>query len=49
MIECVEFIANYGPIKADTPYRVISRKYDWVLVSLRGKPIFVPAYLIRKD
>ena len=42
----ITFIENYGPIKKDTPYRVIKRKNDWVLVSFHGNPIYVPAYLI---
>jgi hypothetical protein len=40
---------NYGPIKQGRQYKKLAAKNDYVLVSSRGKPVYVPSFVFYSE
>ena len=40
---------NYGILKRGQDYRVIEEGYDWSLVAVKGKTIYVPKWVFEAD
>jgi hypothetical protein len=38
--------SQYAGLQEDREYRVIDRGYDWVKISVNGKPLYVPKCLV---
>ena len=45
----LEAIGNYGPIKRKQDYRIIREGYDWYLVSVKGKAIYIFKWAFEND
>lgn len=37
---------NYGIVRRGVSYRVLSKGYDCLCVSARGKPVWIPEYVL---
>lgn len=45
----LEATCNYGPIKRRQDYRVLNEGFDWYMVAVRGKVIYVPKFVFEED
>lgn len=45
-VETVLVTMNYGIVRRNVEYRVLDRGYDSLCVSARGKPVWIPTYVL---
>ena len=45
----LESRTNYGPCKKGQDYRVLNDGFDWYLISVGGKAVYVPKWVFDKD